>query len=105
MKPKLIVIFGRRWFDKTNTYHDAEIIVHGSGKKVIRHRTSMEYGYGESYIQTASLFLNDQKIVSLVLHNNGSYQPLWQYCRDNEIALITSAVDVHSRKDLKIESK
>lgn len=103
MKPKLIVIIGRRWVHKGpgNTYHDAEIIVHGSGKKVIHHRTSMDYGYGDGYLQTACEWLVAAKVVSLTRHANGALQPLWQYCRDHGIKLITSVVNVGSRKELK----
>lgn len=103
MKPKLIVVLGRRWFDKRggNTYHDVEIIVHGSGKKVIHHRTGMTYGYDEAYLQTASEWLKAQNVVPLERHSSGSLQPLWQYCQDNGIKLIRSVVDVGSRKELK----
>ncbi len=103
MKPKLIVIIGRKWWDKGpgNTYHDAEIIVHGAGKTVIQHRTHMDSGYGEGYVQSAAQWLEAQGIIKLPRYANGSVQPLWQYCQDNGIKLITSVVDVGSRKELK----
>lgn len=103
MKPKLIVVIGRRWFHKGpgNTYHDTEIIVHGSGKKVVHHRTSYTYGYGDCYIQTASEWLKEQGIAPIPRHPHGSLQPLWQYCQDNGIKLITSVIDVGSKKELK----
>lgn len=103
MKPKLIVIVGRRWFDKSagNTYHDAEIIVHGSGTKVVHYRTHMTYGYDDSYVETGAKWLDEQKVINRREYANGGYQPLWQYCKDNGIKLITSVVDVGSRKELK----
>lgn len=119
---KLIVLIGRRWFDKRagNTYHDTEIIVHGfhgfngmyatelgcSGHHIealLQHRTIMQYGYGDHYIQTGADWLEAQGIISCKVHANGSKQPLWQYCQDNGIKLITSCVDVINRKELKQE--
>ena len=111
MKPTLIVIIGRRWFDKRagNTYHDAEIIVHGldvAGQMIpaagiIHYRTHMTYGYDDSYVETGAKWLDEQKVISRREYANGGSQPLWQYCQDNGIKLITSVVDVGSRKELK----
>ncbi len=103
MKPKLIVIIGRKWFDKKagNTYHDAEVIVHGAGKTVLQHRTHMDYGYGETYVQAAAEWLESQGVLKLKRYKNGAVQPLWQYCSDNGIKLIRSEMNVISRKELK----
>jgi hypothetical protein len=103
MKPKVIVIIGRKWFDKKagNTYHDAEIVVHGTGKTVLQGRTHMDYGYGEGYVQSASAWLEDQGVLKLERYSNGAVQPLWQYCSDKGIKLIRTEVNVASRKELK----
>lgn len=112
MKPTLIVLIGRRWFDKRagNTYHDTEIIVHGIqvGELlpvggIIHHRTSYTYGYGDCYVDTGAQWLDAQKVTAREAYPNGGYQPLWHYCQDHGIKLITSVVDVGSKKELKVE--
>lgn len=49
-KTDIVLIEGRRWFDKVNgnTYHSATLYV--NNKKI--DRVPFEYGYGDSYIQT-----------------------------------------------------
>ncbi len=103
IKPKLIVIIGRKWWHKGpgNTYHDAEIIVHGSGKTVLQHRTSYDLGYGEGYVQSAAEWLESQGIIKLERYSNGGVQPLWQYCQDHGIKLIRTEMNVTSKKELK----
>lgn len=56
LKPiKSVVIVGRRWFDKTygNTYHTVTVEVNGKSLG----RSAIEYGYGESFLQTAHAML------------------------------------------------
>jgi hypothetical protein len=50
-------ISGRRWFQKTygNTYHTASIYINGQ----LVHKTPMEYGYGDMYLQTAVDWLKE----------------------------------------------
>ena len=80
---KRLKIRGRKWFDRINgnTYHTSAIIIDGE----LVHKTEMTYGYGEHYIQTAQEWLMDNGLVSIKRHENGSFQPLWQYCQDNGI--------------------
>lgn len=47
---KMIIIDGRRWFQKTygNTYHAVTVTIDGQSYQSGRH-----YGYGNQYAQTA----------------------------------------------------
>src|SRR5678816_1480472 len=103
LNKKLIVLIGRRWFQKGpgNTYHDTEIIAQGFKGGILHHRTTMDYGYGDTYIQTGARWLEDQGVLKLERYSNGAVEPLWRYCQDHGIKLITSVVDVGSRKELK----
>lgn len=105
MKPKLIVLIGRRWFDKKygNTYHDVEIIIHNNEGQVIHHRTNYTYGYGDAYISTAAEYLVENNILHIPRHINGGLQPLWQYCKNNDIKYITSVIDVKYKKELNMK--
>jgi hypothetical protein len=57
--PNGLFYIGRRWFQKTygNTYHTVEIKDVYNQKQLTY--TSMEYGYGESFRQTAHKWLLD----------------------------------------------
>jgi len=51
----MIIIDGRKWFDKVNgnTYHGVTVTIkHKTGDDIILN-SGMVYGYGEQYIQTA----------------------------------------------------
>lgn len=95
---KAITIFGRRWFHRGpgNTYCTAEIYLNG----VFLHKTEAETGGGDYYIQAAGDYLAKQGFISPTKHNNGSSQPLWQYCDENNIALSRSVADVPRQRDL-----
>lgn len=61
MKPfKLIIINGRRWFQKSagNTYHSVTVTVkHARWPEVVLH-SGIHYGYGDQYLQTAAALLH-----------------------------------------------
>lgn len=93
--PKSITVIGRRWFQRTygNTYHTAEIIVDG----VTAHKTPREYGYGDSYADTAFRWLLENNIVPAAQDRSCH----WQHLRDDlGIAYTYRAVDVERQKDL-----
>lgn len=104
MNITLIVILGRRWHDGSNTYHSVSIIVHGTrpdGKaETAEGRIPFASGYEEHYVQTASEWLDYQGFVERKKYENGSTEPLWQFCRDRNITLIRNVVDVARKKDL-----
>lgn len=94
-----LVIVGRRWFDRVNgnTYHTAEIIVNGQSV----HRTGRAYGYGEQYVESAAVWLEQEGYIKREQHANGSHEPLWRYCADRKIAFTYFAVDLPKKGDLE----
>ncbi len=97
-KPKSITIIAKRWFNRGpgNTYFSAQILV--DGKPV--HKIDYAYGYGDHYRDCAADWLTENGYVDLPRHENGSRQPLWEYCRENGIELYCTASDVERKKDL-----
>ena len=96
----VISIVGRRWFQKTygNTYHTAQIAVSYAG--TTRHiHTAREYGYGDSYMQTAQ-----EVLAKLIAENEipvpAPTYPLTIWARENGIDLHYQAIDVARQKDL-----
>ncbi len=98
-KIRSIHVVGRRWFDRTygNTYHTAAISVNGQ----FVHKTPVDYGYGEMYMQNATAWLKKNGY----LPGNKSYptggdEPLWQYCPRVGCSLVSDCADVQRKKDL-----
>lgn len=103
MDPKLIVIFGRLWYDEKNgnTYHDTEILVVQKDEGIIHHRTDADYGYGDAWVSTAAEWLEKLNYIKLETYTNGSRQTLFSYCHDHGIKLFDSKAFVASRSELK----
>jgi len=97
-KPQTITVNGRRWFQKSagNTYFSASISVDGEAV----HEIDFAYGYDDFYMQAAGEWLIDNGHIKATEHAHGGYDPLWSLCRDQEIELIYSAVDVDRKRDL-----
>jgi hypothetical protein len=96
--PKSITIIGRRWFQRSygNTYHSVDIYLDGEHIYLPK-----AYGYGDYYLQRATEELDRRGLLpGLAHHDNGSVEPLWQYCRDRGIACDYRATDVSRQKDL-----
>lgn len=95
-KTRSIVIIGRRWFDKVNcnTYFSAVIYVNGLGV----HNIEQEYGYSEMYIQESVQWLMDNNYLPDI--DNESRRPIWRYCEDYNISLITHVSDVGRKENL-----
>jgi len=89
---KTIDINAKEWFDKANgnSYFSAEVILDYGTKKQITYSLPFQYGYGEHYIDMANQFLIKEGIIKGKRHKNGSYPPLWQYCKDNNVILRTN---------------
>jgi hypothetical protein len=94
-----IHIEGRRWFQKTygNTYHSVRIFEDGEKIAYI----PFEYGYGDSFLQTALTWLGQNGRPELLERScNGSY------VKQNTIYLREvmggsySVIDVERKKDL-----
>ena len=58
---KLIIIEGRRWFQKTygNTYHAVTVTVKHARRPDVTLKSGQHYGYGDTYRQTAAELLRD----------------------------------------------
>lgn len=82
LKPKTIVIKATEWFDKTygNSYFSARVFIDGELKFFL----PFQYGYGEHYIDMAFEVLIKNKVLKYV-----KKRPLWKYCKDNNIELVT----------------
>lgn len=95
---KTLTVYGRRWWDRINTYHVADILIDG----VPVHTTEMDSGGGEMYLQTAWewLIATNRLDPVPVRSPNGSVDPPWHYCREHGIALHTSVSDVSRKRDL-----
>ncbi len=95
-----LMIIGHRWFQKTygNTYNTAQIIVDGETV----HKTQMQYGYGEHYLDIAADWLEANGYMPERRHYaNGGSEPMWQYFRDDRgVKYLYQTIDVQRKKDL-----
>lgn len=91
---KVLQIAGRRWFQKSygNTYFTSAISIDGE----YVHTIQQEYGYGQMYEQAAKDWLIETEHLPEFLIDHS----LSIYCRENDIILISQAVDVQRQKDL-----
>lgn len=91
--PKNIIVIDRRWFDKQwgNTYHTTEVLIDG----VTVSHSQMEYGYGNTYQQTAEV--GARACGDLPIPNGVT---LANWCKANGVTLTHIAVDVYRKKDL-----
>ena len=88
-----IEIIGKRWFDKVNgnTYFTAKVFINDELKLEL----PFQYGYEEHYIHSSFEELKKQNIIDI----KDNAAP-WRYCEENNIKLITRAIDVNRKKDL-----
>ena len=93
MSIQSITIYGRRWIRRGfgNTYCTAEVYINGK----LAFRTPEQYGYDDHYITIARDALVSSGVLAIP-----EGKPLWSYCRDNGIELVTSVADVSREKDL-----
>jgi hypothetical protein len=97
-KVRSILVIGRRWFQRGpgNTYHTAQVVV--NGKTV--HKSTRQYGYGESYLQTAQSWLESNGHIMSECYANGNRATLWQTCERLGIAFEKVTIDVERQADL-----
>lgn len=95
---KSITVIGKRWFQRTygNTYNSVQIMVNGETVATLPEG----YGYGSMYLQRATQWLDAHGYVTLEHYEHGGMTPLWQYCRDNDIHLEDTVIDVPRERDL-----
>ena len=92
MKIKTIDVDANEWFDKVNgnSYFSAVITLNFATKSEKNIDIPFEYGYGDHYISVSNQYLIENKYIDGKRNENGSYTPLWQYTRDNNIILRTN---------------
>ena len=99
---KTIDINAKEWFDKANgnSYFSAVVTIDFGMPSSKEYRLPFQYGYGDHYIDMANQLLIKEGVRNGVRHENGSYPPLWQYCKDNGIILRTSKQENCKKRDL-----
>ena len=110
-----IAINGRRWYQRSggNTYHTVEVSINGEVVWTSDRTCSDDDKYWprDMYIETATDWLDDNdhllglaetRISSILWLTSTSLSSLFieQYCRENNIELVISVIDVPRRKDL-----
>lgn len=90
----ILMMVGRRWFDRTygNTYHTVAVSING----VFVHTSPITYGYGDNFLQTGYEWLRDTG--NLPADAPRMY-PGTAWLRENFIFSYTVA-DVNRKKDL-----
>ena len=94
-KTMIIDIIGKRWFQKSygNTYFSSKVYIDGH----LVAELSKQYGYDDHYI------FESHKVLSELTHGvvpDPKKVALWRYCRENNVILNTSVVDVTRQRDL-----
>jgi hypothetical protein len=100
MKIKTIDIQANEYFDKINgnSYFNANIYLNYDSPNRVKIHIPFEYGYNSQYIQTATNKLNELKYINTV-------EPLWWYCRENNITLRTNKQEGFKQRELKQQDK
>ena len=100
MKIKTIDIQANEYWDKVNgnTYFNANIYLNYDSPNRVKIHIPFEYGYNSQYIQTAT-----NKLIELKYINTA--EPLWCYCRQNNIALRTNKQEGFKQRELKQQDK
>lgn len=103
MKINTIDIQAKEWFDKVNgnSYFSATIAINYGTKTEKTYYLPFQYGYGDHYIDMANQYLINEKIIKGKRYENGSYSPLWQYCKNNKIILRTSKKENCKKRDVE----
>ena len=99
---KTLDINAKEWFDKINgnSYFSCVITLDYGTSEAKEYKLPFQYGYGDHYIDASNQYLIENKIIKGKRHNNGSYSPLWQYCKDNKIVLRTNKQENCKKREL-----
>lgn len=101
----MIIIDGRKWFDKVNgnTYHGVTVTIkHNKGDDLILN-SGMHYGYGEQYIQTAvELIQKAGYLLGLpdLYKTQSEYNKVQEYMRNNRNKFYVTCKDNCKKRDL-----
>lgn len=93
-----INVHAKEWFDRANgnSYFSATIQIDG---KLVG-ELPFQYGYGDHYMDQANAYLDENGYIDNPRHENGSRNPLWSYCSDNDIVLYHSKQEGCRKRDL-----
>ncbi len=99
---KTIDINAKEWFDRSagNSYFSANVTLNYGTDNAIDIYIPFQYGYDSTYIHEAAMELNKAGYITLKQYSNGSFEALWQYCRDRGIILRTNKQENCRKKDL-----
>lgn len=102
MEIKAIDVNAKEWFDKVNgnSYFSGVIWLNYGTKKQSFLKMPFQYGYGNHYVDMACQQLAKGGFIKLTRNENGSYTPLWQYCKANKIILRTNKQENCKKRDL-----
>lgn len=97
-KLKTIDVNALEWFDKVNgnSYFAGTITLNYGMEDQKDFIMPYQYGYGESYIQETGRLLTEFNHIS-----KRDNQPLWSYCRDNNIILRTNIKENCLKRELR----
>ena len=91
-KIQSITVIGKRYNDKSNTYHTVLMLVNG----VCIYQSPVTYGYENAYEQTA-----EQHICKFSTGQNFfPLTSLGRWCKENQIAYFVTCADVRTKKEL-----
>jgi len=95
---KTLVILAKEWSDKVNgnSYFSAKIYFEDQEIEL-----PYQYGYGNQYESEAGKKLHELGLIKLEQYNNGGHESLWQYCRKNDIKLISNKAENCKKRYLK----
>ena len=93
---KLIIITGKRWFQRScgNTYHSVTVEIRHAKKDTIYLKSGIHYGYNDQYRQTAC----DMLIKAGYIKN---WHEFCELTRNNRDKFVFNVSDVSREKDLK----
>jgi|AACY02.14.fsa_nt_gi hypothetical protein len=96
-KIKTIDINAKQWFDKINgnSYFSAIIMLNFGLKNEKSINVPFQYGYGDSYIDTALHQLKTENYFSVNVNS------LWKHCNENNIILRTSKKENCLKSEVK----
>lgn len=94
--PSNIEVYGRRWFQRGNTYHSVHVYL--DGKHALH--VPYEYGYGSQYLQTAMDGLQERGLLPGRDHPDGGNYLGSSWARRMGVNLIHEAEDVRRKRDL-----
>lgn len=99
---KTITISAREYFDRANgnSSFSARIYIDNEHIAILR----FQCGYGDQYIQEAAKKLNELGLIKLKRYSTGGLSPLWRYCRENNIKLLTDKATVTKKEALNFVS-